>query len=300
MPSLDPQQVESGDIADRFARDGYVFPVDVFSRDQAASYRRELETLESQAHGSKLGNKNQLNYPHVIFRFAHEIVTHPRILDAVAAILGPDILVWGSTFFVKDPQTESFVSWHQDLRYWGLDSDAEVSAWVALSPVTEANGCMRFVPGSHKGELLPHSDTFADDNFLTRGQEAAVEIKDEDTVLVPLAPGQASFHHGKLLHGSGPNRSDGRRVGFAINYISTSVRQMLAKEDFAMLVRGADRYGHLQLVPPPSADLSEEAMAWHRHILTAQNEALYDGAHSGNPALRSPSSQGSRSSGFLK
>lgn len=119
-------------------------------------------------------------------------------------------------------------------------------------------------------------------------------------VLVLLAPGQASFHHGKLLHGSGPNRSDGRRVGFAINYISTRVRQMVAKKDFAMLVRGADRDGHFQLVPPPNADLSEEAMAWHRHILTAQNEALYDGAHSGSPALRRPSSQGSRSSGFLK
>lgn len=300
MPSLDSRQLDSSDIAGRFARDGHVFPVDVLSRAQAAAYRQDLEALESQARGNKLGNKNQLNYPHVIFRFAHEIVTHPRILDAVAAILGPDILVWGSTFFVKDPHTESFVSWHQDLRYWGLDSDAEVSAWVALSPVTEANGCMRFAPGSHKGELLPHSDTFADDNFLTRGQEAAVEIKDEDTVLVPLAPGQASFHHGKLLHGSGPNRSDERRVGFAINYISTSVRQTVAEEDFAMLVRGEDRHGHFQLVPPPSADLSEDAMAWHHHILSAQNQALYDGAHSGNPAFRRPTSQGSRSSGFLK
>ena len=281
MPSLDPQQVTSSKIADRFARDGHVFPVDVLSRGQAASYRRDLETLERRARGSKLGNKNQLNNPHVIFRFAHEIVTHPRILDTVEAILGPDILVWGSTFFVKAPHTARFVSWHQDLRYWGLDSDAEVSAWVALSPVTEANGCMRFVPGSHKGELLPHNDTFADDNFLTRGQEAAVEIENKDTVLVPLAPGQASFHHGKLLHGSGPNHSDERRVGFAINYISPSMRQVVAKEDFAMLVRGEERYGHFQLVPPPSADLSEDAMAWHRHILTAQNEAFYDGARTG-------------------
>jgi hypothetical protein len=99
MPSFDPRQSDSSDIAGHFARDGHVFPVDVLSRAQAAAYRQDLETLESQARGSKLGNKNQLNYPHVIFRFAHEIVTHPRILDAVAAILGPDILVWGSTFF---------------------------------------------------------------------------------------------------------------------------------------------------------------------------------------------------------
>ena len=278
MPSPEPRQPSAAEIAARFAGDGYIFPLDVLTREQAAAYRRKLEDLERRAGGSKLGNKNQLNYAHVIFRFAHELVTHPKILDAVEAILGPDILVWGSTFFLKEPHSETFVSWHQDLRYWGLDSDAEVSAWLALGPVTEANGCMRFVPGSHTGDLLPHSDTFAEDNFLTRGQEAVVEIAEEDTVPVELAPGQASFHHGKLLHGSGPNRSDERRIGFAINYISTGVRQTVAKEDFAMLVRGEDRYGHFQLVPAPGADLSEDALAWHRHILTAQNEALYDGA----------------------
>lgn len=272
------QRTADSDVAERFSRDGYVFPVDVFSRDEAAAYRRALEELEQRAEGSKLGNKAQLNYPHVIFRFADAIVRDPRILDVVEAILGPDILVWGATFFIKEPHTESYVSWHQDLRYWGLDSDAEVSAWVALSPVMAANGCMRFVPGSHAGELLPHRDTFAGDNFLTRGQEAAVEIDDGETIPVPLMPGQVSFHHGRLLHASGPNRSDERRIGMAINYIATDVRQSVAAEDFAMLVRGADRHGNFQLVPPPEADLSDAAMAWHRCILAAQNEALYDGA----------------------
>ena len=225
-----------------------------------------------------MGNKAQLNYPHVIFRFAHALVTHPRILDAVEAIIGPDILVWGSTFFIKEPHSESFVSWHQDLRYWGLDSDAEVSAWLALSPVMEANGCMRFLPGSHKGELLPHRDTFTQNNFLTRGQEAAIEIDENETVAVTLEPGQASLHHGKLLHASGPNRADERRIGLAINYIAAHVRQEVAREDFAMPVRGKDRHGHFRHVPPPREDLSDEALSWHGRILSAQNEALYEGA----------------------
>jgi ectoine hydroxylase-related dioxygenase (phytanoyl-CoA dioxygenase family) len=270
--------MENSDISQRFARDGYVFPLDVMSRQQAAAYRRDLETLQQQNRDSKLGNKGQLNYAHVICRFAHEIVTHPTILDAVEAILGPDLLVWGSTFFIKEPQTPSFVSWHQDLRYWGLDSDAEVSAWLALSEVTAANGCMHFVPGSHKGELLPHKDSFADDNFLTRGQEADIQIEDAATVSVPLAPGQASLHHGRLLHSSGPNHSDGPRIGLVVNYIAPHVRQVVAPEDFAMLVRGQDRHGHFQLVPPPGDDLSTEAMAWHHRILAAQNAAIYEGA----------------------
>ncbi len=268
--------------AARYREDGYLFPVDVMDAREAASYRSELETLEQRLGDSKVGNKAQLNFPQVIFRFANEIVRQPRILDVVESILGPDILVWGGTFFTKEPHTESYVSWHQDMRYWGLDDEeGQVSAWLALSPVTMANGCMRFVPGSHRGEMVEHKDTFATDNFLTRGQEAAVDIDEDALVHVELEPGQASFHHGRLLHASGPNRSDERRIGFAINYIAPHVRQTVAKEDFAMLVRGEDRYGHFHHVPPPETDLADAAMAWHNRILTSQNEAIYDGVDAG-------------------
>ena len=147
-----------------------------------------------------------------------------------------------------------------------------------MSPVTEANGCMRFVPGSHKGELLPHKDTFTDANFLTRSQEADIEIDDQDTILVPLAPGQALLHHGKLLHASAPNRSNERRIGLAINYLAPHVRQVVAKHDFAVLVRGEDKFGHFQHVPAPTRDMDDDAITWHRRILSAQNEAIYEGA----------------------
>ncbi len=274
-----PDEAAAPGLEDRYRDEGCVFPVDVLSEAEAAAYRRRLEELERRAAGSKLGNKTQLNYPHVIFGFADEIVRHPRILDVVESFLGPDILVWGGTFFVKEPHTASFVSWHQDLRYWGLDDeDGQVSAWLALGPVTRENGCMRIVPGSHKGGLLAHRDTFDDQNFLTRGQEVDAEIDEGEVVHVELRAGQASFHHGRLLHGSGPNGSDERRIGFAINYIAPHVHQTVAKEDFAMLVRGEDRYGHFEQVPPPQADLAPEALAWHARILAAQNEVLYDGA----------------------
>ena len=137
---------------------------------------------------------------------------------------------------------------------------------------------MRFVPRLHHGELLSHIDTFAEMNALTRGQTADVEISDSETIAVPLEPGQASFHHGRMLHASGPNRSEARRIGFAINYIAPQMRQVVAKEDFAMLVRGDDRYGHFQLMPPPREDLSDEALDWHCRVLTNQNEAIYEGA----------------------
>ncbi len=273
--------IDKQHVSERFLEDGYCFPLDAMSPEKAMAYRAQLEALESQAAGRSLGNKTQLNYPHVIFKFADEIVRTPRILDAVEAIIGPDIMVWGSTFFIKEPQTESYVSWHQDLKYWGLDKDALVSAWLALGPVTEQNGCMRFVPGSHTEKLLEHRDTFDDANFLTRGQEADVNIKEEDTVQVPLKPGQLSLHHGRLLHASAPNRSDERRVGLVINYLAPHMRQVVAKKDFAILVRGEDKYGHFEQVPPPEADMDENAIAWHHHILQTQNDAMYDGATQG-------------------
>lgn len=279
MAVVQSTQVDGTTPATRYANEGFVFPVDVFTAEEAAVYRAQLETLEARLAGERTGNKGQLNFTHTIFRFANEIVRSPKILDVVESILGPDILVWGSTFFLKEPHTESYVSWHQDLRYWGLDDDeGQVSAWLALGPVNKANGCMRLVPGSHKNAIVEHKDTFDEANFLTRGQEADVEIDESAVVHCELEPGQASFHHGRLLHASAPNQSDERRIGFAINYVSPHVKQVVASKDYAMLVRGEDRYGHFLPVPPPEEDLSPEALDWHHRVLNAQNETLYDGA----------------------
>ena len=264
--------------AAKFYEQGYLFPIDIFSEAEVDSFRNELDRLEGKARDGRVGNKDQLNYPHAIFRFASNIVRDPRILDVVEALLGPDLLVWGSTFFIKEPQSDEFVSWHQDLRYWGLDDeDGQVSAWVALSDVTIEAGCMQFVPGSHRGAMHEHRDTHNDDNVLTRGQEAIVDIDEDDIVHVQLKPGQASFHHGKLLHSSAPNRSSVRRVGLAIQYVKPSVRQTVADHDYAMLVRGEDRFGHFVHVPSPEEDLSADGLSWHNRILSAQNEAMYEG-----------------------
>ena len=266
---------EVGAIAERYNRDGFHFPLRVLSEGEALSCRAELERLEERIVMEELGPKNQLNHAHVVFRFANDLIRHPRILDAVEGILGPDILWWSSTFFTKEPRTPSYMSWHQDLRYWGLSGDALVSEWVALGRVTEAHGCMRFVPGSHRLRILDHRDTYDEENFLTRGQEAVYEVDESRTVEVELEAGQASLHHGRLLHASSPNVSGERRVGFVINYIATGMHQVVAERDYAVLVRGEDRYGHFELVPPPEDDLTPEAFAWHHRILGAQADALY-------------------------
>ena len=278
MARPEPDKIRS-EIGERFFLDGFLFPLDVFEPGTADGYREELERLEKRMAGLHAGNKNQLNFPHVLFRFANEMARDTRLLDVVEEILGPDILVWGSTFFIKEPRTESFVSWHQDLKYWGLsDEDGQVSAWIALNSVKRGNGCMQFLPGTHKWEMLNHRDTFAESNILTRGQEADFDLDEDAVVHCELEPGQASFHHGKVLHSSPANRSDRRRIGLAIQFIAPHVEQRVASRDFAMLVRGEDRYGHFELVEPPGEDLSDDALATHGRILAAQNEAMYEGA----------------------
>ena len=115
-------------LSERYHREGFVFPVDALSYDEAMAHRHTLETLESKMGDEKFGNRTQLNHPHILFKFANDLIRNSKILDVVESILGPDILVWGATLFIKEPRTESFVSWHQDLKYWGLETDAEVSA----------------------------------------------------------------------------------------------------------------------------------------------------------------------------
>lgn len=208
----------------------------------------------------------------------NKLVRSEKILDAVGKILGDNIMVWSTTFFIKEPRTPSFVSWHQDLRYWGLsDASGMLSAWLALSEVTLENGCIRFLPGSHKDGILEYDDTHADNNALTRGQRARIDINWADTVPVHLTPGQMSLHHGWLLHSSTPNNSDKRRIGFATVYIKPSMRQTLSSKDYAMLVHGRDDFGHFTQVPPPEEDLSETARQWHKRVLEVQNEILYIG-----------------------
>jgi non-heme Fe2+,alpha-ketoglutarate-dependent halogenase len=264
----------SAEAVRQYNRDGYYFPVPVLSREQAAHYRRCLEQ-----HEAKTGKPLQGNWrhkTHLIFTWADELAHHPKILDAVEDVIGPDILCWTTNFFIKEANHPGFVSWHQDATYWGLDPDDVITAWVAFTDVTPENGYMQFLPGSHKIDQLPHVDTFHRDNLLSRGQEIAVEVDKSKGVGVPLKAGEMSLHHIKLVHGSDPNRSNDRRIGLAIRYIPTYVRQTKVR-DSAMLVRGTDKYHHFDYEPRPRADLDAAALAAHANAVERQVKALYQG-----------------------
>ena len=267
---------EANSIKERFTSDGFVFPLDAITSAQAADYRRRFTALEDRLEAYRIGRRGQVNHVHTVLRFVNEIARNDRILDAVEALIGPDILVWDCTFIIKEARSAGFVSWHQDVSYWGLeDEDAVVSAWLALGPVNRANGCMQFVRGSHRRGLVKHRDEYADGNILSRGQVAQVDIAENDVVHAELQAGQFSLHHGLVMHSSPANRSDSRRWGLVINYVAARNRQVVAPADLATPVRGEDRYGHFGHLPEPEADLGAEALGWHGRVVAARQWAQY-------------------------
>lgn len=258
-----------------FYRDnGYFFPIDVLSAQEVAAFRRQLEDYEAATDGPIKGEMRHRS--HVLFSWIDEMIRHPKILDAVEDLLGPDILCWNTSFFIKEAHDPGFVSWHQDATYWGLSSSDVATAWIAMSPADKVSGCMKFVAGTHLKQVA-HEDTFDQNNLLTRGQEIAVKVDEAQAVYVELKPGQASLHHVLLFHGSEPNRSDARRIGLAIRYIPTHLRQAVGSRDWATLVRGKDSYHNFQPAHVPKRDLEPEALAFHKMVSEEQVKVLYRG-----------------------
>ena len=258
----------------RYHRDGFFFPITVLTAAEAAEYRGRLEAVEAEHGGALTGELR--HKPHLLFTWLADLVRRPAILDAVEDVLGPDLLVWSSSFFIKNGRDAAFVSWHQDATYWGLSEPDVLTAWVGFTEATIENGAMRMVPGSHT-EQLAHRDTFAPDNLLSRGQEIEVEVDETRGVDVLLRAGEMSLHHVRMVHGSPPNRSDDRRIGFAIRYVATHVKQVAGDVDGAMLVRGVDDHHHFVPEHPPAADLSPAARAHHAESVARSAKILYRG-----------------------
>jgi non-heme Fe2+,alpha-ketoglutarate-dependent halogenase len=266
---------------DNYKRDGFVSPVCVLDDKEVADYRARFEAYESENGGWYELSKGQKLY--LIQTWAAELASHPKVLDGVEDILGPDLMVWGLSLFVKEAGAPGYVSWHQDSTYWGLSKPQVATAWIALSPASIQSGCMKMLPGSQTLDQRPHQDTLAADNLLTRGQEIDMEIDDADGVFCPLKPGEMSLHHVRTIHASEPNRGSDRRIGVAIRYITPDVAQINGEKDSAWLVRGEDLFGNFIHETPPKRDMDEAALAERDRIMALRQGVLYKGVK-GSPA----------------
>lgn len=266
--------VAQADLKPAYARDGWVAPIDIFDADEVAAIRDEIEAAEARW-GEQLAGPGR-NNAHYVLPVLDRIAHDPRILDAVQALIGEDILVCGTTLFIKEPETAGFISWHQDARYIGLEPHDWVTAWLAITDVDEENGCMRMIPGSHHAPLAEHDDTYGADNMLTRGQTVR-GVDEAKAVPVILKAGQLSLHHPRVVHGSGPNLSARRRIGFAIqSYVSGEVRQELGRM-WVQQARGSRR-AIPDLAPRPTAEMRAEDVAFRDMTNDELSKIFYAGA----------------------
>jgi len=235
---------------------GYISPIEVLSRSEALEAREEIELIEKKM-PNEIDKSGRYNV-HLISPKLDSIVHNSKILDAVESIIGKNILVCSTTLFIKNPNEQGFVSYHQDAKYIGLEPHNWVTAWVALTDSNENNGCMKMWPKSHLN-IKDHNEKFNEGNLLTRGQ--TVENVPEDKVkYIELKAGQMSLHHPRVVHGSGINKSNDRRIGFVIqSYIGTNVKQTLGKNS-VQIARGEDKYCHHEKIKRTNAFMSEESI----------------------------------------
>jgi ectoine hydroxylase-related dioxygenase (phytanoyl-CoA dioxygenase family) len=245
----------------QYERDGFVFPIDGFSADQALRYRRAMESFE-RSQGTELTKGHNFK-PHLLFPWVDEIVHHPTVLDAIEDLIGPNIRLYHLSVWPKNARDPAYVGWHQDATYFGLQPEVQVTAWIALTNASVEAGCMEVIRGSHKLGQLHHGQSDTKNNLLSRGQTITAEFDRGATAFMPVQAGQFSLHHTLLVHNSRPNMTDDRRIGLGISYIPTHVRCTSTTRQTAMLVRGVDDYNHFDDEPRPQIEFGAAERAFH-------------------------------------
>ena len=233
MPKvLTKEQIE------QYHDEGFISPVRVISESEALSIKNQLEQVEADFPDEI--NAQSRNNLHLSFAFLDALAHNTIIVDAMEDLIGPDIALWASVMFIKEPSSKQYVSWHQDATYMGLDSIDFPTPWIALSPSNRDTGCMTMISGSHHSEIQIHKDTFAENNILTRGQ-VIPEVDKSKAIDLILEPGEMSIHHGAIIHGSQPNNSDQRRIGFSLqSYVPPSIKQVVGRNIWTH-IRGEKR-----------------------------------------------------------
>mgnify|MGYP005993488093 FL=1 len=274
MSYLSPNQLK------QYEDEGFVSPINIFSKEKAKEIRDEIELIEKEM-PEELEKSGRYN-AHLISPLLDEVTHNPKILDAVESLIGEDILVCGTTLFIKNPHEKGFVSYHQDAKYIGLEPHNWVTAWVAITDSNEHNGCMRMWSGSHKDHLKEHDQKFNQGNLLTRGQTVQNVPKEKTTPLV-LTAGQMSLHHPTTVHGSDINKSDDRRIGFVIqSYIGANVKQVLGKNS-VQIARGKDDFNFHEKIGRTKSLMNEDDIKLKKQENDYLQEIFYkDSSKKGN------------------
>jgi non-heme Fe2+,alpha-ketoglutarate-dependent halogenase len=271
-------KVLSEDQVAQWRRNGFLSPFPLLGAAELQTCRDGLERFE-QWLGGPVNSVPEMKWrtmPYLIMPWAAKLARDPRILDVVEDLLGPDLLIYTSTFFIKEPHSPTIAAWHQDSTYYGLEPKEEVTVWIALTEANQAAGCMEALSFSGKPRQLRHASRVVEHSVNRASQMIVEPLDDGSPVAMPLEAGSFSMHHGLCAHRSGPNSADHRRIGLGLNYIPTHVRPAGTVKPAAMLVRGIDRFGHFERVEPAKAELEPEGVAVHERAVALYRDCYLE------------------------
>jgi len=272
----------SRERVEAYRRDGYSFPHEALAAAELDECRAGLGRYEAWLGGPvNRADRRWRSAAYAFLPWYDRLIRHPKILDAVESVIGPNILTYTATFFIKEANSPTFAAWHQDATYFGLTPHEHVTAWVALYDATEEAGCMEVVSSKGAPAQLHHA-ALGLTNSINGGGQAIVESFDEgNAVMMALPAGSFSLHHTLCRHRSAPNRAAHRRVGIGISYIPTHCRLTGTVRMCAPLVRGEDAFGNFERLPPPEGEFHPAALARHdrAYRLYRENYAEQIAAH---------------------
>lgn len=264
---------------------GFLHSIPILSQDEVSYYRAEVEKT-CQAIG---GRVTRLNALHLFFRWAWDLSTHPRLLDCLEQLLGPNIVLKSTRVFYKYGRSASYVGWHQDGITERLEDGRAPAIWLGLTAATVENGCLRVVPRSHRLGLLQHDSSPeleplpgstsapVESWFQAHGDELSERITsvppDSDSGFdIVMSPGEMSIHHPVILHGSNSNLSTECRIGLSASY---SAPELYNGHRAVVWARGDGPrdHHHFEIIDKPPVTTFEEAVAAYcasdRHVLFA-------------------------------
>ena len=215
MKALTEAQVE------RYRHDGFLFPFPALDEAERAALPRRARALRraGSARRCRRPTCNWRTQPHALLPWYADLVRHPRILDVVEDLIGPDILVWTGTFFIKEADSPTFAAWHQDSTYFGLEPYEQVTAWVALTDASQEAGCMEVLSAHGAPRQMHHAPLRLENSINRTGQTITEPLDEAGATAMQLEAGSFSLHHTLCVHRSAPNRAPHRRIGLGINYI---------------------------------------------------------------------------------
>jgi hypothetical protein len=249
---------------DQFDALGYVSPVQLHDPAECAAIRERLEAFEAERpHDAAWAFDIKTN---LLFDWVYRLSAHEPTLDAAEDLLGPNIFNTDTVFRIKEPGSETHYGWHQDAA-WIQAKPCFIIAYVAITESTPENGGLRVVPGTHNS-CLPFEVVVNEDGQARRRVARTLGVSEADAVDLTLAPGEATFFSGLLVHGSGPNRSGRRRIAILTDYTAAHAKQSAGRGS-GQLLRGVDTWGHIAPEPVPVGICTPASVVARRRILRA-------------------------------